>query len=93
MGGRFEPSGRLGSGLSALVSVRLKAQADHVLKVAQATAPVDTGRYKNSMKVEKISDTEYQVSANTHYAKYLEFGTRKMRAYRTLGRALDTIRK
>jgi hypothetical protein len=33
------------------------------------------------------------VSANTPYAKYLEFGTRKMRPYRTLGRALDAARR
>lgn len=77
--------------ITKIIDPALSAKADKVLHVAQVTAPVDTGRYKASMRKDIIKDG-YRISANTDYARYLEFGTRYMRAYRTLGRALDTIR-
>lgn len=36
---------------------------------------VDTGRFANSIEVEKIGDMEYKVFTNVEYAKFLEYGT------------------
>ena len=90
MGGRYVPS-RSG-GLAAYVASQLEAKADKVLHTAEVTAPVDTGAYKASLRKER-TPRGWRVSANVHYAVYLEFGTRKMHPYRTLGRALDAAKE
>jgi hypothetical protein len=89
MAGRFQRGSR--AGLSQQILRPIEAKADKVLHTAEITAPVDTGAYKASLKKERIP-TGFRISANVHYAYYLEFGTRKMRAYRTLGRALDAAK-
>lgn len=74
-----------------IVDPQVRRKANMVLKVAKMTAPVDTGAYKRSLRKDRIPDG-YRISATVDYAKYVEFGTRRMRAYRTLGRALDSAR-
>lgn len=57
----------------------LAARMDRVAQVAQAIAPVDTGRYKTSIHrvPEPGPDGEVSVEANVHYAIYVEHGTRQ----------------
>ena len=42
------------------------------------TRSVDTGRFANSIKLDKIKNAEYQVFTKVPYAKFLEFGTSRM---------------
>lgn len=36
---------------------------------------VDTGRFANSIKIDKLKDEEYKVYTEVEYAKFLEYGT------------------
>lgn len=74
---------------------------------AHRTAPKDTGELRRSIRLEfKESGLTAQVSATVPYAKYVEFGTRKMAArpfmknalqhqgvkfVRDIGRVLDAL--
>jgi hypothetical protein len=57
----------------------LEQRMDRVVEVAQAIAPVDTGRYKASIHrvPEPGPDGEVSVEANVPYAIYVEHGTRQ----------------
>ena len=72
----------------------IRAKAELVLAYAIATAPVDTGAYKRSLRMEALGSavSGYRISANVDYAVYVEFGTRKMDAYHTLATALDAAK-
>ena len=91
MGGSYKPRAGRTAHLRAQVDVPIERRADAVLFTAQVTAPVDTGDYKASLRKDRVGNG-WRVSANVYYAIYLEFGTRYMRAYRTLGRALDAAK-
>lgn len=56
-----------------------KARMNRTVVVAKATAPVDTGLYRSRIaRVEQPDDDgTVHVDANTHYAIYVEFGTRQ----------------
>jgi hypothetical protein len=64
---------------SRMVQDDLEQRMDRVVEVAQAIAPVDTGRYKAS--IHRVpgpgSDGEVSVEADVHYAIYVEHGTRQ----------------
>jgi hypothetical protein len=89
--GVFQPDEAAIAGLvhEDFVRADLHERADRVVQVAQATAPVDTGRYRSSIHKEDGPDGSVLIASNVDYAVYLEFGTRRMRAFRTLGSALD----
>ncbi len=90
--GAFKPNPNFRRELSVeVVDPAMERKADAVLRTAQVTCPVDTGALKKSLKKER-SPRGWKISANTHYAVYVEFGTRRMRAYRFMGRALDAAR-
>lgn len=57
----------------------LAQRMDRVVEVAQAIAPVDTGRYKASIHriPQPGPDGEVSVEANVPYAIYVEHGTRQ----------------
>ncbi|MDR3080535.1 MAG: HK97 gp10 family phage protein [Streptomyces sp.] len=61
------------------VQADLKARMDKVVEVAQQIAPVDTGLYRSRIhRVEQADhDGSVHVEANTHYAIYVEWGTRQ----------------
>ncbi|MGW4822521.1 HK97 gp10 family phage protein [Streptomyces sp. NPDC004227] len=61
------------------VQADMRRRMDAVVRVAQATAPVDTGLYRSRIhRVEgHDSDGTVHVDANTHYAIYVEHGTRQ----------------
>lgn len=85
--------------LSRPVQSDLEQRMDRVVQVAQAIAPVDTGRYKASIHriPEPGPDGEVSVEANVPYAIYVEYGTRQTdrrgrsihRPHYTLSHALD----
>src|SRR3990167_6567527 len=59
---------------------------------AKGFAPVDTGRLRNSIHAEKISDNEVIVSDNVEYGVFVEFGTSKMPPQPFLTPAMDLVR-
>ncbi|MGV9278056.1 HK97 gp10 family phage protein [Streptomyces griseosporeus] len=65
--------------LAREVQADLEARMDRVVQVAQAIAPVRTGRYRASIRRVPGSgpDGEVSVEANVHYAIYVEHGTRQ----------------
>lgn len=57
------------------LAVFLKQSAMHLAGQAKELAPVDTGRYRASIKTE-VEETRGIVSSFVHYAPYIEYGTR-----------------
>lgn len=45
---------------------------------AKRIVPVDTGRLRASIIAQRINPNKWEVSANTNYASFVEFGTVKM---------------
>lgn len=54
----------------------LHRRADRVVQAAKQTAPVDTGRYRDSIHTEDGPDASLLVVASAPYALYIEHGTR-----------------
>lgn len=85
--------------LAPVVQDDLAQRMDRVVQVAQAIAPVDTGRYRASIHrvPEPGPEGEVYVEANVPYAIYVEHGTRQTdrhgraihRPHYTLSTALD----
>ncbi|MFE9850342.1 HK97 gp10 family phage protein [Streptomyces sp. NPDC005576] len=85
--------------LDPKVQADMRARMDRVVEAAKATAPVDTGLYRDTIhRVEQPdSDGTVHVDAPVHYAIYVEYGTRQTdrngrRIHlpnHTLGNALD----
>jgi hypothetical protein len=85
--------------LSAEVQADLRARMDKVVAVGKATAPVDTGAYKESIHQVEDPDTDgaRHVDTGVHYAIYVEYGTRQVdrngrrihHPHHNLGNALD----
>ncbi len=69
----------LAAGIEAAVSEAIAAGAEVVAGGARSICPVDTGALQASIAVSQ-SGTNAQISANTDYAAYVEFGTSKMAA-------------
>ena len=69
----------LAAGIEAAVSEAVAAGAEVVADNARSVCPVDTGALQASIAVEQ-SGTSAEISANTDYAAYVEFGTSKMAA-------------
>ncbi len=87
--------------LGEQVAADIRAAALEETKNAQAYAvalakqyvPIDTGALRDSIKAERIVANQYilrgDITANTVYALYVEFGTYKMRAQPYLRPASD----
>lgn len=68
------------------VDVGVFQAANHVQNEVQASIigqrlepkSVDTGKFANSIQVDKVKDEEYKVFTNVPYAVFLEFGTSKL---------------
>ena len=65
--------------LSVDMAAVFAAAGEAVADEARAMCPVDTGRLRDSIAVSAGEDGA-QISANTDYAAYVEFGTYKMAA-------------
>ncbi|KAA0941846.1 MULTISPECIES: HK97 gp10 family phage protein [Streptomyces] len=58
---------------------------------ARSIAPVDTGRYRDSIEVRKDGD-EAEIVSELDYAPHIEHGTRHMPGQHIFGRTLDSLR-
>jgi HK97 gp10 family phage protein len=59
-----------------------------VEREAKLRAPVDEGRLRNSISSRLINSSNVEVGTNVYYAKFVEYGTTKMRAQPYLNPAL-----
>lgn len=57
------------------VDMELASSVEKMATLAKQKAPVDTGRLRSSINVDKMSLLRYRLIANTNYAAYVEFGT------------------
>ena len=71
--------GLLADGIEERVSAAIAAGAETVKEHAQSICPVDTGALRDSIAVSQ-DGMNAEISANTDYAAYVEFGTSKMSA-------------
>lgn len=69
----------------------MRARGRRVVQAAKATAPVDTGEYRESIHMEDGEDSEVLVVASADHSIYVELGTRVRGhpAHHTLTNALD----
>ncbi|WP_448319233.1 HK97 gp10 family phage protein [Streptomyces sp. CO7] len=67
-------------------------RAARVVEAAQATAPVDTGRFRESIHTEDGPAGLVLVASDLDYAVWVEIGTRDTRAHHTIATALDAAR-
>ncbi len=63
----------LGEGIEKV----LFAGGERACEMAKEICPVDTGTLRDSISV-SVGDNRAEISANTDYASYVEFGTTKM---------------
>lgn len=68
----------------------LRAQA--IRTAAVLAAPVDTGRLRQSIGVQKIGQGHYRVGTNVQYAPFVEFGTRRTRAQPFMRPAFEKVK-
>ena len=68
---------KIAESLSENIGEIIASGAQRVCESAKAVCPVDTGALRESISVE-CSGNRAEISANTDYASYVEFGTSKM---------------
>ena len=68
-----------------------KKVAEQVVDVAREMAPVDTGRLRGSITIQRDGNS-HAVTTDVPYAPFLEFGTTKMPAQAFLGPAAESVR-
>lgn len=59
---------------------------------AKDRAPVDTGALQNSILAQRVRPLLWHVAPHVHYAIYVEYGTRKMRAQPYMRPAAERVR-
>lgn len=77
------------------VGKMLARGAVKVTRRAKELAPVDTGRLRSSIANEMGRDDRglvARIGTDVHYASFVEFGTRRMRAQPFLRPALDAVK-
>lgn len=65
--------------------------AEQVAEIARDMAPVDTGRLRGSIDVQRDGNN-HAVVTDVPYAPFIEFGTTRMPAQPFLGPAAETVR-
>ncbi|MFF3558969.1 HK97 gp10 family phage protein [Streptomyces sp. NPDC002574] len=70
----------------------LHERAGRVVQAARSTAPVQTGRYRDSIHAEDGPDGEVLVVSDVDYAEALELGDGNRPAHHTIATALDAAR-
>ncbi|MER6236538.1 HK97 gp10 family phage protein [Streptomyces clavifer] len=73
------------------VSKAVVDKAEQGAAYARSIAPVDTGRYRDSIEVVEDDDGA-DIVADVDYADDLEYGTRHVEGQHILGRTLDSLR-
>jgi len=79
---------QLDSSLKAQVQQSLTDLASSIENTAKQLAPVRTG-YLRSTIYSQTSDWTVKICASAPYAAFLEFGTRRIRAFKFLSKALE----
>jgi hypothetical protein len=94
--GTFEPDHAAIASLvrADFVQADLHERADRVVGVAKANAPVETGRYRDSIHAEGGPEGAVLIVADVEYAAVVELGTRDANrpAHHTIANALDAAR-
>jgi phage gpG-like protein len=70
----------------------LHDRAERVVRAAKELAPVESGRYRESIHVEDDTDGAVLVVSDVEYAAVIEYGTRDRPAHHVIGTALDAAR-
>lgn len=78
---------RISAAVPEILGKGIRAGAERVRDRAKSACPVRTGALRNSISVSS-DGMRAEVSANTNYAAFVEFGTSKMRAQPYLTPAL-----
>ena len=78
--------------MNAAAQKRLTEAAEETCIAAREFAPVETGRLKNSISVQKKGDW-MSVGTDCEYAFSVEFGTSRRAAQPFMQRAVQTIRE
>lgn len=81
-----EAAQRLGDQRAAL-----KAQV--IRTEAVLNAPVQTGRLRQSIGIQKVGDGHYRVGTSVSYAPFVEYGTRHQRAQPFMRPAVEKVRQ
>ena len=66
-----------------------KIANDIIIKEAKRIVPVDTGRLRDSIKVDSTSPTEVKGGTDVFYAGFVEFGTARQRSQPYFRPAID----
>ena len=67
---------KLPTSVQTELAAEMKVTADEIRDGAKRDAPVDEARVKNSISTKKISNSLFEVVAQSSHAGYLEFGTK-----------------
>ncbi|MGW5198636.1 HK97 gp10 family phage protein [Streptomyces spiralis] len=76
------------------VKADLHERAARVVEVAKANAPVESGRYRDSIHAEDSPDGSVLIVSDVEYAAVIEYGRRSdsRPAHHTIANALDAAR-
>lgn len=84
---------RLEDIVAPLVDGEIAIRGHRVLQYARSIAPVRTGEYRASMGMAPLPRHKgYVVYATARHSVFVEFGTRRMSAHRTLGKSLSAAK-
>lgn len=72
------------------VKAGLARAAETIKDVAYATAPFETGHYRDSLEVEVFDEGRVRVIAKDFKSNWIEFGTLHWPAHATLRKACET---
>ncbi|MEV5472965.1 HK97 gp10 family phage protein [Streptomyces sp. NPDC052207] len=76
----------------AFVQEDLHERADRVVTVAKGNAPVETGRYRDSIHTEDGPDGSVLIVSDVEYAAVIDLGSGDHPAHHTIANALDAAR-
>ena len=65
----------LGGNANETVGAGISKGVQKIKSDAKRFCPADTGRLRNSITTEKLSETAYAVGTNVEYAPFVEYGT------------------
>jgi HK97 gp10 family phage protein len=80
---------QLHENLRVHVDEALASEVRTMQTMAQSLAPKRSGYLASTVYAEKTSEWSFKLGARARYARFVEFGTRFMRARRFLSRALE----
>lgn len=67
--------------------------ANRIMLEAATRSPTDKGELADGYKVTKLGDSHYEVTNDTPYGRYVEYGTIDMHAEPAFGQAIAAARR